>query len=465
MRYAPLVAGAALVLAGCATTGVDQATSDALAEGAARIGVHARLNITDARRLEARAMVDELLAKPLGIDEAVRMALVHSPGAQRLLAEGRAMQAAAIQSGRVANPVFTFERLLRGDQKDIGRLLSFSLFDLLSWPWRASIAEAQTEQARLAMVAAVVDTAIRTRQAWVEAVAVQQALAYYEDVRVAAEASAELAQRMQAAGNFSPLQRAREQAFYADAVMQQARAQHARVAARERLVRQLGLDTAQAARLQLPPRLPDLPRAPRSEQSVAQAAFDSRLDVLAARAAVETAARRRGFTGAASWLAGAHLGFARNSETDRPRQRGFELEVLLPLFNPGDAQRAGANATLLAALNRRQQVMIDAQSQLRETYHAYRSSHDIARHYRDEIVPLRNHIAEENLYRYNGMLIGVFELLADARTQVHSVIGAIEAQRDFWLADAVLQAALIGQPVAINLSAAATAAAPDAGGH
>ena len=314
------------------------------------------------------------------------------------------------------------------------------------------------------MVATVTDTALRARQAWTEAVAAQQLSAYYEDVRTAAEASAELARRMQGAGNFSPLQRAREQAFYADAVMQQARAQHARIAAREKLVRILGLDAAQAARLQLPSRLPDLPSQPRSAQSVAEAAFDTRLDVQAARAALETATRRQGFTGAASWLGGWHLGFRRNSETGEPVARGYELEFPIPIFDPGDAQRAGAGAALLAALNRAQQVLVDAHSQLRETYHAYRSSHDIARHFRDEIVPLRKHIAEENLYRYNGMLIGVFDLLADARTQIHSVIGAIEAQRDFWLADAALQAALIGQPVAIGVAPAAVAAA-DAGGH
>jgi len=36
------------------------------------------------------------------------------------------------------------------------------------------------------------------------------------------------------------------------------------------------------------------------------------------------------------------------------------------------------------------------------------------RHYRDEIVPLRKRISEENVLRYNGMLIGIFGLLAAA---------------------------------------------------
>src|SRR5256885_13651491 len=100
----------------------------------------------------------------------------------------------------------------------------------------------------------------------------------------------------------------------------------------------------------------------------------------------------------------------------------------------------------MSALNRAAQTTVDAGSQVRETYGAYRTAYDLAAHYRDEIVPLRKSIAEENLLRYNGMLIGVFELLADAREQIASVVQTIDAQRDFWLADAALQATLIGAP-------------------
>jgi hypothetical protein len=69
-------------------------------------------------------------------------------------------------------------------------------------------------------------------------------------------------------------------------------------------------------------------------------------------------------------------------------------------------------------------------------------------------VPLRKTIADENALRYNGMLIGVFELLADAREQIGSVVQAIDAQRDFWLADAALNATLIGKPSSRVASAA-----------
>jgi outer membrane protein TolC len=47
------------------------------------------------------------------------------------------------------------------------------------------------------------------------------------------------------------------------------------------------------------------------------------------------------------------------------------------------------------------------------------------------------------------MLIWVFELLADAREQVTAVTAAIEAGRDYWIAEANLETALTtGSPAA-----------------
>jgi outer membrane protein TolC len=94
------------------------------------------------------------------------------------------------------------------------------------------------------------------------------------------------------------------------------------------------------------------------------------------------------------------------------------------------------------------------------SYATYRDAYEVARHYRDEIVPLRKQLSEENVLRYNGMLISVFELLVDAREQVLAVHGYIEALREYWLAQTDLQQALGGRlpPQARN-----TASAPQKG--
>ena len=113
-------------------------------------------------------------------------------------------------------------------------------------------------------------------------------------------------------------------------------------------------------------------------------------------------------------------------------------------------------------MNRAAQVAVEASSRVREQYGAYRTAYDVARHHRDEAVPLRQAIADENLLRYNAMQIGVFDLLAEARVQIAGVVQAIDAQRDFWLADAALQAALLGRPMAaLDLSSTRSGASAE----
>jgi outer membrane protein TolC len=464
-------AAAMLVLGGCASTSIDDNFASARSSANERLGVEAKWLTTDEARRQAEAEVDALLTKPLAADDAVRIALAYSAALQAMLFESAAGSATATQSARLPNPVFTFERLVRREDGmrdlDIGRMLGISVFDLFLLPARLRLADFQQQQTRLRSTSDIVQAAIEARQAWVRAVAAQQALQYFEQVKQSADASAELARRMQAVGNFSRLQRAREQAFAADAVAQLARARARAQSEREALVRALGLDAARAAALQLPGRLPDLPKAAREEQPTLQAGIDQRLDLALARANLEFAAREQGLTRVTSFVNGFHVAAVRNSETGAAPQKGYELEIPLPIFDFGDALRSGAQARYLAALNRTAQLAVDAQSQLRETYAGYRTAYDLARHYRDEVVPLRKAIADENLLRYNGMLIGVFELLADAREQIGSVAQALDAQRDFWLADAALQAALIGRPIGMAAMEAAPAAGPAAagGGH
>jgi outer membrane protein TolC len=199
-------------------------------------------------------------------------------------------------------------------------------------------------------------------------------------------------------------------------------------------------------RFRLPERLPDLPARPRELPDVERIALAQRLDVEAARKGVEATARNLGLTRATRFVNVLEVGLMRNGSNEAPTQRGWEVGLELPLFDWGEARIARAEGLYMQAFHRAAETAIRARSEVREAYGAYRSSWDIARHQRDEIVPLRARIAEENLLRYNAMLIGVFELLADARAQIGSVHAAIDALRGFWLARIDLDMALVGKP-------------------
>jgi outer membrane protein TolC len=447
---------ACVALAGCASLSADGGRSQ-VQQLVQQRGGPAAPPVAPAMRA---AHIAALLQRPLGADDAVAIALLNNPGLQAGYAELGIAEADLVQAGRVANPVFSFSRLKGHDGVEIERKLMLPVIGLLLMPITRPLEQRRYELAQLRTAAGVLRVADDTRRAWYAAVAAQQSALYMEQVKDAAEASAELARRMNQAGNWSKLQQAREQAFHADAVAQLARARQASVAGREQLTRLMGL--ADGA-FQLPERLPELPAAPRALGAAESQALANRLDVLMAQKELAGLSASLGLSRSTRFINLLDLGYLRDKGADGARATGYEIELQIPLFDWGSARVARAEASYMQAAQRAAGTAVDARSQVRESYAAYRSAYDIARHYRDEIVPLKKRISDEQLLRYNGMLISVFELLADARDQVTSVNGAIEAQRDFWMADAALQAALTGSGAG-SVPAARASAASSAGG-
>ncbi len=454
-----------LSLTACTSVNFDQSLARTNQQASAFTQGDLTLVRSEAQKAAMERAAADLLTQPLTRDSAVRLALVNSPALQALLAQHAADAALAAQGGRITNPVISLERLVYGSELEIGRSISFGLLDVLTLPQRRKTADAELARQELLLATSVVTEVTQVREAWVRAVAARQNLAYAVQVQESAQASAELARRMLAVGNFTRLQRARQHAFYADATTHWAAAQHADTAAREALVRALGLRDEQAAALQLPARLPDLPKQTITPQAAARSASEGRLDIRLAQAALQVHAAAQGLENINS-LGDVELGLRAdtvfdNAAASTTARTGFQLSVRVPLFDAGDQRRAAMNARTLAAAQSLEASARAAGSHLRESYSAYRTAWDIAAHYRDDVVPTQQLIGEENLLRYNGMLIGVFELLADARAQTASVIAAIAAQEQFWLAEAALQSTLIGLPMESSLMSPLIRAAGD----
>jgi outer membrane protein TolC len=455
------------VLSGCASVNFEQSLAKTNQDAADFTQGQLSLAQTKDQREKLVRVASEILQEPLSQTDAVKLALVNSPALQAMLAQNWADGAKAAQTGRIANPTFIFERLIATNELEIGRLLVIGLLDLLTLPQRYKIANSQIAQTQVRLTSDVIEQITQVRQVWVKAVAAQQCLVYAQQVNDAALAGAELARRLQAVGNFNKLQRSRQQSFYADAATQWATAQNVANSTREELIRLLGLTDSQAQTLKLPARLPDLPKEARSPAEVGKTASAERLDIRLAQLDLESASKAQGLNLLTSFT-DIELGLRYNTIFDNAQaystaKKGFEISVRLPVFDWGDAQRDAMNAQTLAAANRLEATVRAAGSNVRESYFTYRTAFDVSRHYRDEIVPLRKAISEENMLRYNGMLIGVFELLADMRDQVRCVMAAIAAEQQFWLADAALQASMIGKPTIVSVGSMSVGGSGDNG--
>lgn len=439
----PLFAAlSALILTGCATFSDDGGLGSVSALTKARTGqVVQREKPADTGTTQST--VSQLITRPLTPDTAVQIALLNNKALQASLSELGVAEADLVQAGRMRNPGFSFGRMRGGDDVEIERSVMFDLVGLLTIPMRSGIEQRRFEQAKLEAASQAVQLAADTRKAYFSAVAARQSVQYAEQVAVAAEAGAELAQRLARVGNWSKLDQAREQVFHAHAIAQLARARHQATAAREQLTRLLGLWGDMAA-FKLPDRLPDLPGKPKQVADLESQAMLQRLDVQMARRDAEATASALGLSRATGFINVLDAGYVNKNETGSPRANGYEIALELPIFDWGRARTAKAEALYMRSVHRTADTAVRARSEVREAYSAYRTSYELAKHYADEIVPLRKKISDEVLLRYNGMLASVFELLADARDQVNSVNAAIEAQRDFWIAETDLQSAING---------------------
>ena len=251
-------------------------------------------------------------------------------------------------------------------------------------------------------------------KAWVRAVAAEQAVLVLADAKDTLQTSGELSRRMAQVGNLSKLNQARAQLALSEAAIALAQAQSAAFSARESLILMLGLWGDQT-RFELPTDLPPLPARAQSIDNVEERAMAARVDLVLSRA---------------EWQ--------RKLATAVPSGVDDRWDGL------GDAAKVRASAVAL-------------RSQARQVYFAYRSAYDLAQHMQTEVLPLRSFVHDEMVLRYNGMLSSIFEVLADSHASVVARHAALAAQRDFWLAQADLQALMLGAVLEELNSATATA--------
>ncbi|MBL8670763.1 MAG: TolC family protein [Alphaproteobacteria bacterium] len=385
----------------------------------------------------------ELLVRPLAMEDAVRVVLLGNRRIQSLYFEtglGEAEIVAAVNASRSTDQ----------SPGDVERSFVVAAFGSKRGAAASEPGLREAMAARLTGAAAAYRLAARVRKTYAAAVAAQQTVRYFEQVGAAAESSAELTRRMVRIGNLPRLSELREDAFSGEVFAQLARARQNAVAARERLVRLLGLWGSDAG-FALPDRLLDLPTRPLEIADVEGEALRQRLDLHAHRLEIVAKVKDIDQEGSelTQVLAQGQPRYIEIDEFDYLTERGEIVSparvraVRVPLFDRAFARTEMKARSLMRKADRFSELAIDARSEAREAYLAYRTAYDVARHYRDKVVPARKQISDEMLLRYNGMLVSVFDLLSDSREQVASVLAAIEAMRGFWVAEAELRLALV----------------------
>lgn len=471
-----------LATAGCVTTDYSAKDAGFMAASLKSGEATGKQTVWVQNQQQAQAIRDRvktlMTKKTIDVETAVQVALLNNKGLQAAYADLGDSAADAWQTQLsvlptisvgltgIGTPGLEAYRVLEG-------AITANILALATYDKNIRLADTRFRQAQLNAALKTISLAAETRRAWISAVAAWENVAYLNQAKAAADSASELAKKIGEAGSMTKADQAREHVFYAELTGETAKARLEAKLAKEELIRLMGLSGSEID-FQIPNRLPSLPKALIKRDDIEAEAIQKRMDLQVARLELRATAQSYKLEDVTRIVTDVELAGAWEKEREREDGRILSdvsktasLELTIPIFDSGQARLRKGELAYMRAANQLAELAVNIRSDARSAYLAYKSNHDIARHYRNNVLPLRNAIEEQSLLTYNGMITSTFELIADTREKIDSTILAVNAKRDFWLAEANLAPVIYGGSTGAASAETEVASAEEAasGGH
>jgi cobalt-zinc-cadmium efflux system outer membrane protein len=447
-----------LALAHCTGVTGGQPVDEVRGTVSSRTRQEVRLPATKMEQGDVDAHVADLVKRPLTAHSAAQVALLNNRRLRATLEELHLSQADLLEASLPAN--ITLASSVRWPHQGGGRNVEMEIAgDVLNWlmlPLRRKMALREYEAAKRRVSHEVLSLAFEVKEAFYELQAQEQLLRRLEAAVEVNAISSDIARRLRDAGNIPEVELLQEQANVQSADLTVRRARGDVAAAREKVNRLLGLDSAAAARWRTAGGLPALPASEPTQARVEAIAVAQRQD-LAAQA--ETlAALRQGYslTRKIRYLPALNLGVSTEREVDGARVTGPTLDIEVPLFNRAQGRMLKATAQVNQAQATYEALEAEARSDVRMALARLKAARSAHAQAAGTLLPQRQRILRETLLQYNAMQISNMVLLRAKEDEIKAQREVIEAQRDYWVARAQLEMAAGGSlnPPSVSKAAA-----------
>jgi len=441
-----------LLLTGCVSVPKDAGFGDVQSEVTKRIGQKIEWDGRTADDQAVDAKIRAMLWRELTANQAVQIALLNNRHLQATFEDLGIAQADLVQAGLLKNPIFDLgvripDRAPPRTYLDIAVVEDF--LDVAMLPARKELAADAFEQAKARVTGEAISLAADTSSAFYAYQAAQQSVEFHKTIAQAAAASFDAVKKLHDAGNLNDLEFATQRAENARAQIELTDAQADADDTRERLTDFMGVNSD--VQWKAVSRLPDLPATEIEVRGLEDSAVRQRTDLAIAREQVAIQARTLGLTSQFRFFQSAELGPEAERETDGQWRIGPKLSIPLPIFDQGQASTAKAQAQLRQSEQSLIAMELDARSQVRTARKHLLSARAKAILYRDEILPTQQEVLRQTQLQYNGMFVGIFQLLQAKRDQIEASSQYIQTLREYWTARVELERAVGGRlPDVVN---------------
>lgn len=381
-----LATGVLLMVTGCATvdSSLDYArTAEKVEQATGHRGLYSAFDKSPG----TKQRVDDLLDGSLSLEESVELCLLNNARLQTALLEVGLSHAELVQAGLLSNP--SLNGLVRlpvdGGQSAIEAGIVYNLIELWQIPAKKRLAKRALESTVMRIAYESARTVVQTKTAYYSAIAAKEILAVEKQNVATTKTFLELVFAQQQSGSATEVDvnAARAEVLEQEVILRSARLTF--FESKRRLATLLGLELS-PNELDLSDPLHPLPHWTFDVPQLLELAKGKRLDlqaaienVLATQQALSL--EKRLFLRSVS--AGAGLERESSNLTVGPA-----IRLQLPVFDQNQAQVAKAEMLHSQASQTLKALTIEVVQQVRGAHEAFLAANDIARSYKESILPL-----------------------------------------------------------------------------
>jgi cobalt-zinc-cadmium efflux system outer membrane protein len=370
----------------------------------------------------------------------VRVALLNNRDLSAMLEQVGVSKADYQIAGQIKNPSFYID-FRPPDRRppagvDIEAALSVDVLDILLLPVRKGLAKQELDRSAVTAADAALQLVHDVRVGFYTLVADGKSADSLEAAATAVDTARDFARRQHDAGNITDREWAERQADAAEAKLEAMRARLQVEVDRASLNRLMGLSGSQThwtAADDLPP----IPAVDPADADTVDTAMKRRLDAESADRNVAIAQSGLDLT-RKGVLTSVSVGASMERETDKQTVIGPSLGVDVPIFNQHQGEVARAEAEVRIAGAERQAMRSRVESEVTAALARVRAARAAAELADTVLVPQRQAVIDAATAQYNGMLVGIFDLLSAREKKLSADRESIAARLAYWTARAEL---------------------------